>query len=363
MKILFFAAVSFTILSYGFVDPNFPHLQSALTTLVYRSPVIAAGMYILILLVLYAGYIIVLNVYKDKRKKRIPRWVIGLVILLFLSYPALSYDIFNYILTAKVTYLYQENPYIVMPIEIPNEPMLGFTRAANKLALYGPTWIILTVFPYLTGMNNILVTLFTFKLFVAVFYALFVYFLYRKSRSIRQTLFFALNPLILIEIVGSGHNDIVMMVLGIAGITLWRRSNLQYKIVGLILFFSSVLVKGASIALFPLLFVPKWKEERLYSFGFWLMVIVFLISPIREEMYPWYAIWWLTFASLIPEKNNSIFHELCIWLSLGLCLRYVPWIATREYGGITPMLREVLTIVPIGVYSIKRFLWPRFSSR
>lgn len=364
MKTMIFAALSLVILSYGFVDPNFPLLQSALTNLVYGKPLITAVLYIAILVMFYVGYVRTLKAHDDKRKKRFPRWVAGLVLILIFSYPALSYDIFNYILTAKLTYFYQENPYVVMPIEIPNEPMLGFTRAANKLALYGPTWIILTVFPYLAGINNILASILTFKVFVAAFYASFVYLLYRKTRDLHQTLFFALNPLVLIEILVSGHNDIVMMTLAIAGLLLWRRSNPRHKAAGVILFLSSILVKAASVVLLPLLFVPKWKEEKMFVWGYWLMFGMFLISPLREEMYPWYGVWWLSFAAFIPHRRGAGFiHDFSFWLTLGLMLRYVPWIATREYGGITPVIREIVTIVPVGLYIIKKLLWPRFSLR
>ena len=41
-----------------------------------------------------------------------------------------------------------------MPIEIPNEPYLAFTRAANKTALYGPVWILLTAIPHLLGQGD-----------------------------------------------------------------------------------------------------------------------------------------------------------------------------------------------------------------
>lgn len=357
MKIIGFAALLLVILSYGFADPNFPLLQSALTNLVYRKPVMTAVLYIVILVMFYVGYVRTLKAYDDKRKKRFPRWIIGLALLLLLSYPALSYDIFNYILTAKITYFYQENPYVVMPIEIPNEPMLAFTRAANKLALYGPTWIIFTVFPYLAGMNNVLASIVSFKVFVAAFYAFFSYLIFRKTKNVSQTLFFALNPLVLIETLVSGHNDIVMMTLAVAGLILWQRTSVTYKTVGVTLFIASVFVKGATIALVPLFLYPSWKLGSL------LMFAVFLVSPLREEMYPWYAIWWFSLLSFVPMKKKSFIHEVAYWLSFSLMLRYVPWIATREYGGITPVVREIATVVPVGLYIIKKLLWPRFSLR
>ncbi|HLD25128.1 MAG TPA: hypothetical protein VJB96_04400 [Patescibacteria group bacterium] len=363
MKTMGVTAILLVILSFGFIDPNLPYLRNALTSIVYGKPVVAAVLYIVILIMFYVGYTLTLRAYEDKRKKRMPRWIVGIVFLLLLSYPAFSHDIFNYILTAKLTFFYQENPYVVMPIEILNEPMLAFTRAANKLALYGPTWIILTVFPYLAGLNNVLASIFSFKIFVAAFYSGFTYLIYRKTKDIRQTLFFALNPLVLIETLVSGHNDIVMMTLAIAGLMLWERKDMRYKATGVVLFVSSILVKGATIVLLPLFFFPTWKWEKKVVWGYWLMFLVFLLSPLREEMYPWYAVWWLAFAAFIPVKKNSVIHGFSYWLTFGLMLRYVPWIATREYGGITPLVREVVTLVPVGIYIFIHHVWRRFSLR
>jgi hypothetical protein len=77
---------------------------------------------------------------------------------------------------------------------------------------------------------------------------------------------------------------------------------------------------------------------------------VFLLSPIREEMYPWYAIWWIACVAFIPIKRRDFLHTAVCWLTLGLMLRYVPWIATREYGGMVPRIREILTWIPFCMY-------------
>lgn len=363
-------ALVFAVFSYGFIDPNltlsthplYVFIQSKLMFLVYQQRIIAAALYAAFLSAFYVGYRSVLAVARNKKLRAFPTWTITFIVILIFSYPALSYDIFNYIATAKVAFFYRENPYIVMPIEIPNEPMLAFTRASNKLALYGPTWIALTSFPHLLGMGNILQAIFSFKLFVAAFYAAFTYLIYRKTKRWDQTLFFALNPLVLIELLVSGHNDIVMMTLGIAGLLLWQRHDAWHKGAGMILFLSSILVKGATIVLLPLLFFPAspagrptWKWEHVARVGYWLMFGVFLLSPLREELYPWYAVWWLSFAAFIPMRKTSRIHDFSFWLSLGLMLRYVPWIATREYGGMIPTYRIIVTVVPVSLYLLYTF--------
>jgi|GEM_PF-766311 len=397
--ILFIAAASVLLLySYGFIDPHlsfsshplYVWAQNIVVSLVYRQSVVAAVLYVCIIAALFAGYGMLLWGQKEKKLMSVPRWVFALVIMFVLSYPAFSYDIYNYIATAKVAFLYRENPYVVMPVEIPNEPMLSYTRAANKLALYGPAWIVLTSFPFIAGMGNIFLTVMSFKAFAAVFYAAVTFLIYRKTKDLKQALFFALNPLVLIEVLVSGHNDVVMMALGLAGLLLWNRQDARYKVAGIILFMSSVLIKGATIVLLPLFFLPAsptggpasptggpasptggpasptggpasptggpaWKWEKKMRIAAFLMFGVFLVSPLREEMYPWYAVWWLSCLAFVPIRRKSPIHALSFWLSLGLMLRYVPWIATREYGGITPVSRIIVTVVPVLVYICIRF--------
>lgn len=363
-RILFIAAASVLFLySYGFIDPNLSFsahptyliIKNALVWLVYRQSVLAAALYVCIIAAFFAGYGIFLWGKGQERTRSAPRWVFALAVILVFSYPAFSYDIYNYIATAKVAFLYRENPYVVMPVEIPNEPMLSYTRAANKPALYGPTWIVLTSFPFLAGMGSTLATIFSFKAFAALFYAAVTFLIYRKTKRLEQALFFALNPLVLIEVLVSGHNDIVMMAMGLSGLLLWNRQGKQYKAAGVILFISSVLIKGATIALLPLFFFPAWKWEKKMLIATFLMFGVFLVSPLREEMYPWYAVWWLSCLAFVPIRRRSLIHALSFWVSFGLMLRYVPWIATREYGGITPVTRIIGTALPVLIYVLIRF--------
>lgn len=355
------AAVILAVLSYGFIDPNFPlsgqpsldNMREMLMFLVYRRPWIAAGIYTGAIALFFAGFMICLRDARGVRIKQVPGWLLVVVGIALLSFPALSYDIFNYMATARLTFFYGENPYIVMPIEIPNEPMLAFTRAANKLALYGPVWIILSVFPHLLGFGHLVATIFSFKLFAGVFYAAVCYMIYRKTKRWDQTLFFAANPLVIIEVLVNGHNDIAMMALVLSGLLLWQRDNALHRGAGLVLFAASVFVKGATVVLLPLFILRGSAWEKKMITGFLLMFGVFLVSPLREEMYPWYAVWWLVFAALVPMgKKLSFIHGFSFFMSAGLMLRYVPWIGTREYGGITPLVRIILMMLPVLVYGV-----------
>lgn len=336
-----------TIYSYGFIDLNLPltsapwfeKFQAPLSNLIFHRMPLAGIIYVLLISGLYVYYV----VFLQSNVKSLLRLVPVTAIILLFSFPGFSYDIFNYMTTARVAYTHKENPYIVMPVEIPNEPGLAYTRAANKVALYGPAWLLLTWIPHTLGQGNVWLTILSFKAFVALFYVAMLYLIWKITKNIKQVLFFGLNPLVLIEVLVSGHNDIVMMVpallaFGAASKNIWKRVFAWGVSVG---------VKGATIVLFPLVLFPVPDREKLYKMSYWLMFGVFIVvAPFREELYPWYAVWFLAFAALIPMKKRSFIHGFSIALCIGLSLRHLPYILTREYGGTGPILRILFTIIP-----------------
>lgn len=367
MKLLFFLYVLVSlvtvIFSYGFTDPNlvltetslFVNIYTQLRQIVYTYGGLASLITGGIIVLFFVLYLRVLSSTEreEKDRKTMTRSIMYLVIIVgfmfLLSYPMFSYDIFNYILTAKLTYVWKENPYIVMPVEITNEPNLAFTRAANKLALYGPTWIASSFLPSIVGFSHVWLSIIAFKTLVGVWYGIFIWMIYRYTKSLWNVVFFALNPLILSEILMNGHNDIVMIVLAIAGLMLVMKKGMGNLVLGIVSIVASILVKGATVVLFPLLFF-NWSHEHVWKVGFWLMFGIFLLTPVREELYPWYAIWFLSFAALLPHRKVEFIHNLSIAFSFGLLFRHLPYIATREYGGLAPLWRTILTLVPVAIY-------------
>jgi hypothetical protein len=340
--LVFFAVTAVLgVFSYGFIDPNFVLSAHVMFPRIQDRPE-AAIIFLVIILVLFAAYLYFL--------KFPPKFTViaGAALILVLSYPALTYDVFNYIATAKVTYLYRENPYIVMPTEIPNEPNLAFTRAANKTALYGPVWIALSAFPHYAGMGNVWRTFIAFKALNAVFYFGFCYLIYRVTKKMTNVIFFAANPLVLIEVLMNGHNDIYMMLAAIGGLLLWQQNR---KIYGFFLLAASWLVKGATLVLTPLLFLKNISTERLLLIAYCLLSFVFfVIAPIREELYPWYAVWLIATASFLPLKNHRFIFGFTVVLSFALELRALPYMWMGYYEGPGPLLRSLLTVIPICCY-------------
>lgn len=345
--------ISFSLFSYALVNANFPvQFIPALTRFGNEQKALLTGIYVIQIFLFFIFYLRFLSLAKRKRisKKTIVKVLLTTVIILFISYPAFSYDIFNYIATAKITFFYRENPYVLMPIEITGEPMLAFMHAANKTALYGPSWIILTFFPHVLSFNNLVMAILSFKLFVLFFYLGTCYLIWNFSKkNTYSLLFFALNPLVLIETLISAHNDIVMIFFAFFSFYLLSKKRFIFALCAILI---SVLIKYATIILLPIFAVVFWNSLRnkktdfskIFKYAFLGMIFIFLLSPIREEMYPWYFIWLLAFSALM-EKSN-ILSTLLIALSLGLELRFAPFMYFRSWTGIVPQIKKIVTFAP-----------------
>lgn len=366
LLILYFIFIlSVDLFSYLFVDANLFYMKALFTGFSIENRTIVSIFYIAIIFIFFAFYLYFLKM-SNKNGRKYFYTIITISSLLVFSYPAmLSYDIFNYLITSKVTYFYHENPYLVMPNEMTNESTLIFTRATNKFALYGPSWILLSAVPYFLGFKNFLLTLFLFKFFTSSFYFGTVFLIYKLSKaSFSKTLFFALNPLVLIEVFVSGHNDIVMMFLALLAFYMIKKN----KYISFTSFVLSVGIKFATIFLAPVYLyaaVSSYRKKKINWDKVWFwsaisMFIIFLLSPIREEMYPWYAVWFLPFVALLNKKLVQIAVSV---FTLSLMLTYIPYMLLGTYDAPTPLIKISVIVGPLVLFVIyaalfyKKYKW------
>lgn len=255
---------------------------------------------------LYAGY-------KNRITKK-ETWpvVLFVSILLAFSYNAFSHDIFNYIFDAKILTYYGQNPYTHKALDFATDPMLGFMHWTHRTYPYGPIWLIFSVPLSFLGFQFLLPTLLLFKMLALGSFLGSVYFLEKilgkidKERVIVGTIFFALNPLVLIESVVSGHNDIVMMFLALGAFYFL----LEKKYIPAYLFlFLSIGIKFATVFLLPvflvvtLLYIQKkiipW--EKVIFIASLSMVIAVIFACFRSEFQPWYLLWVFPFFAMLTR--------------------------------------------------------------
>ena len=218
------------------------------------------------------------------------------------------------------------------------EPWLSFMHWTHLPSAYTPLWILLSLPPYLFGFGVFLLTMWNMKLLFASFYLLTTFMIGKilgredhKNKFVGMTIF-ALNPLILIEGVVSPHNDIVMM--GIAMVAWYYRSWLALA--------ASVGLKLMTATLFPVFGNRKW---ALFA------MLAGLLFVIRDrEVLPWYWVWIMPFVALLPRSRNLFIISLGV--SIGLLLRYLPYLYLGNWDPPAPEAKLWLTLIPIGITAI-----------
>lgn len=244
-------------------------------------------------------------------------------VLLF-SYPgAFSYDIFNYIFTAKTVLLYGKNPYLITPLQFQGiDPMLSFMRWTHVPTAYPPVWTIVSLPFYLLSLQSLLLSFVTMKFLPYLCYLGSIYCIGKimdkvdKPMKAVSMVLFALNPLILIESLVSGHNDIVMMLPALAAYLFYINKQ------KLASFFALALSISIKLMTFPLLlpFFTGWK--RLYAVAVLFGGICLVM--LKRELLPWYAVWIIPFTALLPRMH--LLQIMVSAVSVGLLSTYIPMI-------------------------------------
>jgi hypothetical protein len=258
-----------------------------------------------------------------------------------------------------------------MPQEFIGDSWLSFLHWSNRTALYGPAWLILTLAPSFLASQRITLALSAFKSLVVVFYLWTVFLLTklldftRAKEKVSGLAFFVFNPLIVFETLVSGHNDIVLVFFAL--LAFWFLAN-DRKILAVLSLFFSILIKFATLFLLPVFALTFWKKvkdrkidwTKVFTWASWSMLFIYFLSPLREELYPWYLVWVIPFVALSLTNNFLVWLNLA--LSSGTLLRYAPFLYTGSWGGITPQIKLWVTIVPV-IFVLARFSLKGFHLR
>lgn len=279
--------------------------------------------------------------------------VITTALILGFSYNAFSYDLFNYIFDAKIVTYYHQDPYHHRALDYPKDPMLSFMQWTHRVYPYGPVWLGLSVPLSFIGVNIFLFTFFLFKFMIAGFYLGSVFLIYKINQRINpdykvfNTVFFALNPLVIIESLVSSHNDIVMIFFALLGVYLYLAKK---KILAVLAVIVSSQIKIPTIALLAPILLTFWpinlrlkiNESRFIQLQILAMTGVLAYVLTRIEIQPWYFLWILPFIALIKPNKYAV--ALGIGLSVGLLMRYSVFLYFGNWGGIGLPLRNAFTI-------------------
>lgn len=174
-------------------------------------------------------------------------------ILLYL-YPYDAADIFDNISHGRIIAIYHANPFQQVTIDFPQDPFFHYPGWPKVPSAYGPLWEMMAGLTASLAGDGIFENVIAFKLLPAIFVvisvALTAVFMLRvdPKRALSSVWLLGMNPLVLYETFGHGHNDMAMVVWIIAAVLAIDRRKFSLAILALVI--------GGLIKYIPLLLIP-----------------------------------------------------------------------------------------------------------
>ena len=273
---------------------------------------------------------------------RFSRWFLllssaFLALISVFAYPLTAIDLFIYAIRTRGWALYGLNPLATAPEMLPaTDRWLGLAAEwVDAPSPYGPLWELLSISAfYLTG-GDFLPHLLGLKALMAVAYVGCIWLIYKILERLRPkwaltgALGLAWNPLVLLESVQNGHNDIIMIFFLLAA--LWcfvhgvggEQSPPKLWVALTILFLIlSILVKFVTVITVPFFLVglATTQNNRLRRFtliGMMGLVIVAAVIIFMLPLWPGWETWGVLKAS--SQAGRSLLTVLILSLkdSLG----------------------------------------------
>jgi hypothetical protein len=270
---------------------------------------------------------------------------------------------------AKIILHYHLNPYTHRALDFPSDDWIRFMRWTHRYSPYGPGWLLLSLFPSILGFGKFIVTLFAFKIYFGIFHILNTLIIYRiltKAKSNEILLgvaFYAFNPLLLIEGVINGHNDVILATSLLAAAYFIVHKNIKLSATFIFLGF---LIKYLPLITLPNLFLTSIKkiafEKHIELNILALLIFTFIISTLpvsvpfiskgatQVQFQPWYLFWTVPYISLLGNKKLMI---IAAFLCFGASLRYLPYLYYGDWTHFgTIIYMQTVTILPAVIVTL-----------
>lgn len=312
----------------------------------YFNRPLSTALFCAILAGLFVLYAVTLRWIRDNKIRLKDLWfiILPMSIILWFSYPAFSYDLFNHMFTAKTVLVYHQNPYTVTPLQFTGiEPWLSFMHWTQVASIYSPLWIFITLPTYFFGFGFFLLEMWNLKAVLVISYIVTAWAIGNilehegEQNKMLGIAIFALNPLVIIESLVSAHNDILMMAFTMLALMFYLKGKRWISWLFLSL---SIATKVMTVCLIPSFFL-RWKR----SVALIGMIVGLALFLTQREVMSWYLLWIIPFCAILPEKR---------WLtmviggvSLGLLLRYAPFLYLGNWDNPVPTIKLWVTFIPI----------------
>lgn len=263
---------------------GWPRLVYSIVTIKYSGPIAWLGrhlgfaqlrpgargaLFILLMVILGGTYLAVVYLVR-KENRRVFTWVLlgGFLAftLLFIFIPAYrSRDLFSYTFYGRTISVYHKNPYILIPQNRPLDlyfPMIGWKHSAS---VYGPVFNIAAAIIAKIAGSKVVLDVFLFKLMSFIFYAGTVGIVFSLAKKVspgRENMALAItawSPLLMMHVIGAGHNDAMLIFFIMLGFLLYRK---DYKLLAIAAMGLAFAVKITAILALAPMFILYMRERR-----------------------------------------------------------------------------------------------------
>ncbi len=357
-KILFFAYLFvfliYIIFTYSltavnlilFNNPLFVKFQFFMWNTFFNNRKLLTYTYTTILSILWIIYIIIiLNIEKIKNNKFIFKYILILSLLTIFATNNLSYDIYNYIFSARILVFYQKNPYLYKPLDFPHDDWLRFMHNIDSISLYGTLWVFISSIFYIFGLNKLALTIFLFRLLSILGFILLFFSLFNTSKDKKQVFLTVLNPFLIIELAINSHNDSWMLWPLILAVFFLKKGK-KYIIISSILLLISSQFKMPSIIVIPIFLIKAffdllklkkdtifYKIKKIYVKNIELLVSLSFFALLFYSRSKYFLPWYLTWSFIwFPFIKNRLYKTILISLSITASYRYIPFLLNNGYN-------------------------------
>jgi len=202
-----------------------------------------------------------------------------LVVLFAFLPPLLSHDAYSYVDYARLAVRHGLDPYVQAPASAPADPAFPHVTWTETTSAYGPLFTLAT-YPLAWLPVEAAVYLLKAASAAAVLAIACLVARLAPARGVdppRAAIFVALNPLVLVHVIGGPHNDglaVLLMTLGLAGILTDREGP------GAVALVSAAATKATAAIAIPFALLGSARRPRFLLGGLATLVLVALAAHL-----------------------------------------------------------------------------------
>jgi alpha-1,6-mannosyltransferase len=256
---------------------------------------------------MWAGFLAYLGVLvvAPRLGARVVGALILVAVLAFASAPVLlSHDAFSYVDYARLGVRHGLDPYVNAPEAAPGDPAFAHVTWTETPSAYGPLFTLAT---YPLAWLPIWLAVAILKAVAAISVLGIAWIVSRLAawRGVdptRAAAFVALNPLVLVHVVGGAHNDglaMLLTTLGVAGLVVRREASAGASLV------ASAAIKSSSLFVAPFALVAAIRERATARLAAGALGAAVIIGVAGYLAFGWE---WLHAFGLAGENQGRTSH-------------------------------------------------------